>query len=222
MASPTTTLADLAARVPAASRIFRRHGLDYCCGGRRPVADACRERGLDPDAVMAEVEQATVRPGDPVSFVDRPVNELIEHILTRYHDPLRAELPELVAMAKKVERVHADKAGCPHGLGEHLEMMHADVLTHLAKEEQILFPMISAGAGARTQGPIAVMTHEHDDHGKNLRRVRELTGDFVPPDAACTTWRALYLRLEELEGELMDHIHLENNVLFPKALRAAS
>jgi regulator of cell morphogenesis and NO signaling len=89
----------------------------------------------------------------------------------------------------------------------------------MAKEEQVLFPMILAGAGPRTRGPITVMLHEHDDHGANLAKMRQLAGDFQPPEAACTTWRALYLRLEELEGELMDHIALENNVLFPKALR---
>jgi regulator of cell morphogenesis and NO signaling len=89
----------------------------------------------------------------------------------------------------------------------------------MAKEEQVLFPMILAGAGPRTRGPITVMLHEHDDHGANRAKMRQLAGDFQPPEAACTTWRALYLRLEELEGELMDHIALENNVLFPKALR---
>lgn len=222
MPSPTeTTLADLAAELPAASRIFRQHGLDYCCGGRRSVAEACRERNLDAEAVMREVQNATVRPGDPTSLVGRPVGEIIAHILERYHAPLRAELPELVAMAKKVERVHADKPLVPKGLGAHLELMHADVLNHMAKEEQILFPMLEAGGGARAQGPIAVMLHEHDDHGQNLRKLRELAFDLAPPEHACTTWRALYVRLEELEAELMDHIALENNVLFPQALRGA-
>ncbi len=218
MFAPTSTLAELAAHLPAASRVFRRHGLDYCCGGRRSVAVACEERGLDPQAVMDEIDAAAVRPDDPPTLVGRPASELIEHIIRHYHEPLRAELPELVAMAKKVEHVHADKVDCPRGLAAHLAMMHADVLSHLAKEEQILFPMILAGNGQHAQGPITVMMHEHDDHGMNLRRVRELTTDLVPPTAACTTWRALYLRLLTLEGDLMDHIHLENNVLFPSAL----
>lgn len=219
MSDITTSLADLAARIPAASRIFRRRGLDYCCGGRRSIEVACRERGLDAEAVVQEVERAASRPGDPGSFLGRPLAELIHHVVTRYHEPLRLELPELVAMARKVERVHADKDGCPHGLAAHLDVVHADVLNHLAKEEQVLFPMILAGAGARAGSPIAVLMHEHDDHGQSLRKNRELTGDFTPPGHACTTWRALYLRLDELEGELMDHIHLENNVLFPNALR---
>jgi regulator of cell morphogenesis and NO signaling len=213
------TLADLAASRPAASRVFRRHRLDYCCGGRRPLDEACAERALDPAALLAEIENESVQPSDPESFVDRTVSDIIPHIVVRYHEPLRAELPELIALASKVERVHGDKPSCPKGLADHLETMHADVLSHLAKEEQILFPMILAGGGPRAQGPIAVMLREHDDHGDNLRILRELAHDFEPPPEACTTWRALYLRLQELEGELMDHIALENNVLFPKALR---
>lgn len=216
--SATTTLADLAARVPAASRVFRRHRLDYCCGGQRPIADVCLERGLDPDALLAEVERETVRATDPLSAVENTAAQIIAHIVERYHEPLRVELPELVAMAKKVEKVHGEKASCPHGLGALLAAMHADMLEHMAKEEQVLFPMIIGGAGARAGAPISVMTREHDDHGANLRRVRELTTDHIPPAEACTTWRALYIRLAELEAELMDHIALENNVLFPKAL----
>lgn len=219
------TLAELAATRPAASRVFRRHRLDFCCGGQRPLTDVCAERDLDPETILREIDDETVHAGDPTSMVEESVDVIIRHILARYHAPLRRELPELIAMATKVERVHADKGGCPHGLSAHLELMHADILNHMAKEEQVLFPMILDGAGPQARGPISVMLHEHDDHGTNLKTMRQLAGDFVPPPAACTTWRALYLRLEELEGELMDHIALENNVLFPKALnpkRAAS
>jgi len=220
------TLAELAATRLAASRVFRRHRLDFCCGGQRPLTEVCAERDLDPEAILREIEEETVHPDDPASLVDRDVETIVPHIVARYHEPLRDELPELIALARKVERVHAEKNGCPHGLAAHLELMHTDILSHLAKEEQVLFPMILAGAGPRTRGPISVMLREHDDHGDNLRKMRQLADDFQPPEAACTTWRALYLRLEELEGELMDHIALENNVLFPKALnpeaRAAS
>jgi regulator of cell morphogenesis and NO signaling len=97
--------------------------------------------------------------------------------------------------------------------------MHEEVLEHLAKEERILFPMIADGFGTRVGGPVRVLQNEHDEHGMNLTRVRALTNDFTPPPAACATWQALYLRLATLEAELMDHIHLENNVLFPRALR---
>jgi regulator of cell morphogenesis and NO signaling len=123
-------------------------------------------------------------------------------------------------MAQKVEVRHADKVSCPKGLGALLVAMHEDVLDHLEKEEQVLFPMILAGQGASAVGPVHVMEREHDEHGRNLRRVRELTGDLQPPAEACVTWRALYLGLQQFEEELMAHIHLENNILFRRALVA--
>lgn len=216
----TTTLAELAVTHPAASRVFYRHGLDYCCHGKRPLEAACAERGLSPEAVLDEVA-AEERVATPAArWDDRPLAELIEHLVGHYHRRLREELPALVEMAAKVERVHADKPSCPRGIASHLEAVHQAVLDHLAKEEQVLFPIIAAGHGRRAGGPVHVMEMEHEDHAANLRRTRELTADLVAPDEACATWRALYLRLGALEAELMEHIHLENNVLFPRALYA--
>ncbi|MCA9750560.1 MAG: iron-sulfur cluster repair protein YtfE [Gemmatimonadetes bacterium] len=214
---PRTSLADLATRFPAASRILRRERLDYCCGGRRSLEDACRSRGLDPQALLLEMEEAAA-PAPAVDWTTRPLDELVRHIVGHYHEPLRDELPELVALARKVESVHRDKASVPRGLADHLIVMEREVREHLAKEEQVLFPLILAGHGADAGAPVQMMETEHQDHGRNLAHVREITGDLTPPADACTTWRALYLRLATLESELMDHIHLENNVLFPRAL----
>lgn len=212
-----TTLAELATRHPAASRVFRRERLDYCCGGRRSLADACRERGLDATGLLREITEQPAEPGAD-HWSQRPVPELVDHIVERYHETLRREFPLLLEMARKVEAVHADKPDVPRGLHEHLMTMHLDVLDHLAKEEQVLFPLIRSGQGRLAAGPVQAMEREHQDHGANLVRTRELTNDLTPPEAACTTWRALYLRLENLESELMEHVHLENNVLFPRAL----
>ena len=213
-----STLADLATTHPAASRVFHRLGLDFCCGGRKPLADACRAKGLDPDAVLKSIEEEEAVTDLP-RWDTAPIPQLVDFIVTRYHDTLRTELPELVALAARVEQRHAEKAACPRGLRAHLEEVHASVLEHLAKEEQILFPMILAGHGGMAGGPIRVMEMEHDDHGRNLEIIRTMTSDHTPPEEACPTWRALYLRLGTLEADLMDHIHLENNVLFPRALR---
>lgn len=213
----TVTLADLATTHPSASRVFHRLGLDYCCGGRRTVQEACDARGLAADAVLREILGAEAPAETPWS--ERPLPELIDHVVRHYHESLRRELPELVALARKVEERHADKASCPRGLAEHLTRIHAAVLEHLEKEEQVLFPMILAGRGETAVGPVQVMEMEHRDHAANLARTRELAHDLVPPEEACTSWRALYLRLDELEAQLMEHIHLENNVLFPRALQ---
>jgi regulator of cell morphogenesis and NO signaling len=216
--SNTTTLAELAVTHPAASRVFHRHGLDFCCHGRRPLADACAERGLTPAGVMAEIEGEEAAAPDLPRWDERPIPELVHHIVGFYHQRLRVELPELASMAAKVEARHAEKASCPHGLRAHLEQTYQAVLEHLAKEEQVLFPMILTGRGRMAAGPIHVMEAEHDDHADNLRETRRLTNDLVAPEEACPTWRALYVRLAAFEAELMDHIHLENNVLFRRVL----
>lgn len=135
----------------------------------------------------------------------------------------RRDLPVLLGAAQKVERVHGAKPSCPQGLSSALEQLASEMHTHMDKEEQILFPAIrSGGRGAQLHMPVRVMMQEHDDHGVGLRRIRTLATDFVPPPAACATWRALYGGLAKLEGELMEHIHLENNILFPGALTDSS
>ena len=111
-------------------------------------------------------------------------------------------------------------SACPRGLRVHLENIHAAVLDHVAKEEQILFPLILSGRGRLAGGPVHVMEQEHQDHGANLGVTRQMTANLTPPPEACATWRALYVRLDAFEAELMDHIHLENNILFPRALEA--
>ena len=211
------TLADLATVHPAASRVFYRHGLDFCCNGRRPLAEACRERDLDPDAVLREVAQDEATSSDR-NWSAAPLTEIIDHVVGYYHARLRTELPDLIAMAEKVERVHGEKPTCPRGLAAHLDAIRVGVLDHLAKEEHILFPLILAGRGAFASSPIRVMETEHAEHGENLQVTRQMTQDLTPPAEACTTWRALYTRLAAFEAELMDHIHLENNILFQRAL----
>jgi regulator of cell morphogenesis and NO signaling len=218
MLSTQTTLAELAVKQPAASRVFQRYRLDFCCHGNRPLQEACDEYGLVPESVLAEIEREGQECGKSSRWEERPLAELVIHIVNHYHRRLRDELPLLVAMASRVEQVHREKAACPRGLAGHLEFMHAAVLEHLFKEEAALFPMIAAGAGARAAAPVHMMEIEHEDHGESLQKMRQLTSNFTLPPEACATWAALYRRLEEFEAELMEHIHLENNILFRRAL----
>ena len=219
-ATPSSTLADIATTHPGAASVFFRHGLDFGCGGRRALAEACSARGLDAAAVIEEVAREEAVTTAATRWDLEPLPALITFIVETYHRRLREALPDLVRMAKKVEVRHADKAACPRGLADHLEAMHGSVLEHLAKEEQVLFPMILAGQGRLAVGPVHVMEAEHDEHGRDLQTLRRLTGDMQQPEGACPTWRALYLGLQQLERELMEHIHLENNVLFSRALAA--
>lgn len=222
MIDANDTLGHVATTQPASTLVFLRHRLDFCCGGGRTLADACRAAGLDASEVIEEIAaESSTR--TPERWDDRPLPELIDFIVGRFHGPLRADLPGLIAAAKRVEHVHGRKPSCPLGLAAFLELMDEELRQHMAKEEQVLFPAIRAGQrGAGLHMPIRVMMQEHDDHGAQLARLRTLAAQFVAPPEACATWRALYVGLAKLEAELMEHIHLENNVLFPRTLGAAS
>jgi regulator of cell morphogenesis and NO signaling len=215
-----TTLAELAVAHPAAARIFYEHRLDFCCGGRRSLADACRERGLDAQSVLDDIARADADAAPGVRWDLAPLPDLVDHIVRHYHHGLRDTLPNVIRMARKVESRHGDKPSCPVRLADHLEKVQASVLDHLEKEEAIVFPAIARGTGARAAGPMHVLEVEHEHHKADLMRIRALTADLVPPPEACTTWRALYVALQRLEQDLMEHIHLENNVLFRRALAA--
>lgn len=218
--STSDSLAQLAVTHAGASQVFQRHHLDFCCGGHTDLDHACRSKGLDPAAVAAEIAAERIDDEQFERWPDRTLDDLIDHILTRYHEGHRAELPRLIAMAQRVEKVHGEKPSCPRGLAALLQHMAGALEDHMRKEEGVLFPLIIGGNGHLAQMPIHVMESEHKDHVANLARLDSCTGDYVPPPEACNTWRALYLGLAQLKQELMQHIHLENNVLFPRALRA--
>ena len=141
---------------------------------------------------------------------------LIDHVLARYHAAHRRELPELIALAKRVERVHADVDDAPLGLATLLEAIGQDLADHMAKEEAVLFPMMRRGGNAMIGGPIAVMRHEHAEHVEALRALAELTNGHVPPEDACGSWRALYAGTRKLADDLATHMQIENDILFPR------
>lgn len=161
-------------------------------------------------------------PTDTQDWNEAPTGELIDHILARFHERHRAQLPELIRLARRVEEVHGDRPECPAGLADHLGTMEQELLSHMQKEEQVLFPMLARGMGAMASAPITVMRMEHDDHGTALQRLADLTNDLTPPAAACNTWRALYDGLRTFRDDLMAHIQLENDVLFANASRPAT
>ncbi|MTD41239.1 iron-sulfur cluster repair protein YtfE [Erwinia sp. CPCC 100877] len=217
MAFRDQALGELALTIPRASALFRKYDLDFCCGGKQTLARAAARRELDLEAIESELAAlATEQPEK--EWHTAPLGEIIDHILVRYHDRHREQLPELIMQATKVERVHADKPGVPRGLTKYLTMLHEELSSHMMKEEQILFPMIKQGTGTQCVGPINVMESEHDEAGELLEVIKHTTNNVTPPPEACTTWRALYNGINETIDDLMEHISLENNVLFPRAL----
>ena len=210
------TVGEIAAGLPGATAVFRRFGLDFCCKGDVALADSARQRGVD----LAEVERAlaALDGGSDRFAAPTETPALIDHILARYHETHRRELPELIALARRVEKVHAARADVPRGLADLLERIAAELEQHMAKEELILFPAMKRG-GLLLDAPIACMRHEHDSHGEHLSALEALTNRITVPAAACRTWQALYAGLAKLADDLMEHIHLENNVLFPRFAR---
>jgi regulator of cell morphogenesis and NO signaling len=208
------TVGEIAATTPGATGIFRRFKLDFCCGGDVALEDAARQRGID----LAQLEQAlnALAETGSASPASRKTDELIDHILTRFHDTHRRDLPELVKLARKVEAVHAGHPQAPHGLADTLQQMSGELEVHMKKEELILFPAMRRQAGGGLDEPVAQMRHDHDDHGVHLRHLEDMTNGFAPPEGACRSWQALYVGTAKLTNDLMEHIHLENNVLFPR------
>ncbi|MFO1189612.1 MAG: iron-sulfur cluster repair protein YtfE [Alphaproteobacteria bacterium] len=206
-------IGDIAATLPGATAVFRKFKLDFCCGGDVALGVSARRRGVDVAAI--EDELAKLRLAEQADTVPAETPALIQHILTRYHDTHRRELPELIQLARKVEAVHDGHPQAPYGLAEHLRQIAGELEVHMKKEELILFPAMGRVAGG-LDGPITQMRHEHDGHGEQLRRLEEIVHGFALPDDACRSWRALYAGAHKLVDDVMEHIHLENNVLFPR------
>lgn len=206
-------IGQIAVQLPGATAVFRRLKLDFCCGGQISLSKAAADKGLDVASVLSEL--ANLQRSDSVPEVTSP-SALIDHILVRYHEVHRAQLPELIRMARRVEAVHRDNPHVPVGLADHLEAMHEELLSHMLKEEQVLFPILKTGGSPLVGQPIVMMREEHVNHGEALDRLNALTQDATPPQGACNTWRALYAGIAQLGDDLINHIHLENNVLFPQ------
>jgi regulator of cell morphogenesis and NO signaling len=211
------TVGEIAANLPGATVVFRRFGLDFCCHGNVALDESARRQGVDLADVKRALSALDGAPDRTAAPAATPA--LIDHILARYHETHRRELPELIRMARTVEKVHAARSDVPQGLADLLTRMTVELEQHMAKEELILFPAMKRG-GLPLDAPIACMRHEHDGHGEHLRELETLTNGITLPADACRTWQALYAGLVKLQDDLMEHIHLENNVLFPRFSRA--
>lgn len=216
-------LGQLARSIAGATGVFHEYQLDFCCGGKHSLREAAHDKGLDGQVIATRLQnlQPLSEAGEYDWGVASPA-ELIGHILERFHERHREQLPELIRLARKVEQVHGNSTDCPLGLAEHLGAMQQELESHMQKEEQVLFPLLASGRGTLAGGPITVMRMEHIQHGEALQRLEALTHDIMLPRGACNTWRALYLGLQVFRKDLMEHIHLENNILFENAMVSQS
>lgn len=222
---PSATLGDIVVRKPAATTLFERLRLDYCCGGRRSLEEACGQRGLDAKTVAALLDSLDDEPAMPspgAHDVGRStIADLCDHIVARHHDPLRDELPRISERLATVVRVHGGTHPELSDVQRLFESMFGELEIHMHREEHTLFPLcraLDAGGDASgfDAGVVALLEDEHEDTGDALSALRELCNGYEPAQALCGTHRSLLHALRELELELHQHVHEENNVLFPR------
>ena len=229
----TKTIREIALEAPATTRVFEHFKIDYCCGGRRSIADACEAEGIDSTILMERIDQAIVDERmrtESVPAERRGPTELVEYILDKHHVFTAEEIERLTPLMAKVAMRHGSAHPELLELQDIFAALTNSLIPHMKKEENILFPYIlELDAAARrnslppiphfgtVKNPIRMMMLEHDTDGDRLRKMRSITNDYALPEGACPSFTALYAGLEDLERDLHRHIHLENNVLFPAA-----
>lgn len=231
----TRTVRELAVEIPNATRTFEKLGIDYCCGGGKSLRDACTQAHVSLDDALRALEQGSSSWQEAQSpapnFSAGSLADLIEHILNKHHGFVRQELPRIQQLLKKVTAVHGGnhaELGKIYGI---FQGVAAELESHMMKEEQILFPYIVTLEKAASSGrplprppfgsvsnPVHMMELEHDSAGAALKEISDLSGNYTAPDDACFSYKTVYSALKEFEADLHQHVHLENNILFPRAI----
>lgn len=232
--SQTNTVAELAVENPATTRVFEKYGIDYCCGGNRTLVEACQLADVDYDQLVKSINEAAGKDANEKGDSDwrrESLKAMMAHIIDTHHVFTRTELARLNELLAKV----CDRHGAKHPelaeLQGRFHDLRQDLIPHMLKEEQVLFPYIDQLEQALTgnaelpvpffgtvRNPVNMMEREHEAVGALLREIRALTSDFTPPQDACISYRTLYGALSDFEADLHQHIHLENNILFPRAV----
>jgi regulator of cell morphogenesis and NO signaling len=226
------TLGQIAAKDLRKAEIFKKYGLDFCCGGKKTVKQACAEKGLDVTKIEQELQQADKNPSTrPLPYGDWGLDFLADYIVNTHHSYVKKSLPDIRTYAAKVAQVHGDRHPELSTVLQLVEEINRELTSHMLKEEKVLFPfikdLVAAGNSEKpvqvsqfgtVQNPINMMEMEHEMVGKNMEEIRTLTNNYTLPEDACASYSLLFRMLDEFENDLHIHIHLENNILFPKAL----
>ncbi len=214
------------------AEVFRKYGIDYCCGGKKPLEETCRKKGLDPEAVQKELDALDLLPAEAQQHFDEwKLDTLADYIVEKHHRYVTEALPMLYELTAKVARVHGERHPELVEIARHFDAVAQELQMHMHKEERVLFPYIVKMAAARrddtplpppffgsVENPIRMMEAEHETAGGDMEEIRRLSDDFTPPTDACTSYRVFFAKLNEFEQDLHQHVHLENNILFPKSI----
>lgn len=230
--SSDSTVGDIVAAHPSIARLFEHLGIDYCCGGKQPLAEACAEKNLDFRTTLALLESASTAlntTSTEVNAAAMSLTQLADHIETTHHAYLKTEMPRLMELAVKVANAHSHRDPRLLEMSEVVQTVSEDMMEHMEMEEVAFFPLarrIDAGTASdedrrMLEGPVRQLVLEHDAAGQAVARLRELTDGFTPDEESCNTQRALFAGLASFEADLHRHVHKENNILFPRTLERA-
>jgi len=234
----TKTVRELTLEIPGATRVFEKAGIDYCCGGGKPFQEACAAAGVSTDEVVRSLEQAgdsTAFAADATQWQTQPLSQLASYIVAKHHVFTRDELVRLDALLSKVCSVHGQNHHELFRIQSLFQDLNRDLIPHMQKEEMVLFPYIEQMETAASEGmpapvpifgtvqnPVRMLMMEHETAGEILKRIRQISGGFSVPADGCISYETLYKAMDALEQDLHQHIHLENNILFPRAVALES
>ncbi|TLS38957.1 iron-sulfur cluster repair di-iron protein [Pseudalkalibacillus caeni] len=226
--SSTTKTGDIVTQLPAASGILKEYRIDFCCGGNRPIGEAIKEKQLNEQEVLNKLNlvYANTQNKQEKNWKDAPYSQLIDHIINMHHAYLNAVLPEISGYVTKVLRVHGRNHPELKEVHQLFHNLKLELEQHTIQEETDTFPLIKQYEKSRSASLLKILKYgigdletEHETAGFLLKRLREVTRDYQTPEGACMTYQLTYNKLEELEADLFEHIHLENNILFPALLK---
>jgi len=222
--SQNQTIGEIVSKDIRTANVFNKHGLDFCCGGKKTVKSACEEKGIDTADLLKEIDAVINESESTRDYQSMALDELIDYIYDKHHNYIYEHGPMTAEFINKVARVHGENHPETIEIAKLFNGLLAELQQHMMKEEQILFPAIKRmltetdSIGSFINGPISVMQMEHDNAGEILKKMNALSGGYKLPDDGCNTFHAAYSNLKELEEDIHLHIHLENNILFPKAI----
>ena len=232
MNAKTDFIGDIVAEDFRTAAVFKRHGIDFCCKGGRTIEEACNHKKLNPEEIYNEIESLPKNEGTSIDFNSWPLDLLADYIEKTHHRYVEEKTPVLQAFLDKLCKVHGDRHPELFEINELFNESARDLGAHMKKEELILFPFVRNMVKARFSGmplprpafgtvenPVNMMKHEHTAEGDRFRKIAEITGEYTPPADACNTYRVAFAMLQDFENDLHRHIHLENNILFPKAIQ---
>jgi regulator of cell morphogenesis and NO signaling len=231
--NPSATVREIAQQAPLSIRLFEDIGIDYCCGGNKSLAEACRQAGVPLELALRKLSELNDRVADPdfTPWQEVLLSALTQHIVQTHHEYVRKEIPRLESLLDKVHERHGKAHPELTAMKLVFGFIAEELLNHMQKEEQVLFPYIARLEQASREGvlppiaafgsvarPVECMMRDHEKAGKEMLQIRELSKRFTVPDGACTSFRALYEGLREFDHDLHRHVYLENNILFPRAI----